>query len=158
MPSVFIETTIPSYYFESRTSPKIMTWRSVTRDWWDRYRQRYELFTSRFVLAELALAPAFKRRRAASLLKDAAILDEPPGLSEVVEYYLEHRLMPLEAGGDAVHLAMALLHSIDFLLTWNCRHLANANKIRHLAVLNGRLKLPVPVITTPLTLIPEADA
>ena len=158
MPSVFIETTIPSYYFESRTSPKIMTWRSVTRDWWDRYRQRYELFTSRFVLAELALAPAFKRRRAASLLKDAAILDEPPGLSEVVEYYLEHRLMPLEAGGDAVHLAMVSLHSIDFLLTWNCRHLANANKIRHLAVLNGRLKLPVPVITTPLTLIPETDA
>ena len=109
-------------------------------------------------LAELALAPAVKARRATSLLAAATVLDEPPGLSELVEYYLEHRLMPVEFGGDAVHLAFASLHSMDFLLTWNCRHLANANKIRHLAVLNGRLNLSVPVITTPLTLIPETNA
>ena len=47
------------------------------------------------------------------------------------------------------------MHHMDFLLTWNCRHLANANKIQHLSVLNARLGLPVPVITTPLMLIPE---
>lgn len=63
--------------------------------------------------------------------------------------------MPTEAAGDAYHLAMASLHRMDFLLTWNCRHLANANKQRHLALLNGRLGLPMPIITTPLTLIPE---
>ena len=66
--------------------------------------------------------------------------------------------MPAEAGGDAVHLALASMHSIDFLLTWNCRHLANANKIQHLTVLNARLGLHVPVITTPLTLMPEDES
>jgi predicted nucleic acid-binding protein len=157
MNSVFIETTIPSYYYETRTSPTVVAWRSVTREWWDHYRHEYRLFTSRFVLAELARAPAVKARKTARLLKKVEVLDEPPGLQDVVEYYIEHKLMPVESGGDAFHLAMASLHSLDFLLTWNCLHLANANKVRHLEILNGRLKLPVPIITTPLTLIPETE-
>lgn len=155
MSSVYIETTVPSYYHETRSSPRIAAWRDVTRQWWDRHRRRYDLYTSRFVLAELARAPAPKGRRARALLKGVGVLDEPPGLEEVVVYYIEQKLMPAEAGGDAVHLALASMHSMDFLLTWNCRHLANANKIQHMAVLNGRLRLHLPVITTPLTLMPE---
>ena len=52
-------------------------------------------------------------------------------------------------------LAMASMHRVEFLLTWNINHLANANKTRHLSVLNARLGLPVPIITTPITLLPE---
>ncbi len=83
------------------------------------------------------------------------MLDEPPGLSDVVEFYVQHRLVPADAYGDAAHLAMASLHGLDFLLTWNCRHLANANKTRHLGVLNARLGLPVPAVITPVVLMPE---
>ena len=155
MPSVYIETTIPSYYHETLSSAAIAAWRDVTRQWWNHHRRHYDVFTSRFVLAELARAPAPKARRARSLLKGVPVLDEPPGLQEVVVYYIEQKLMPAEAGGDAVHLALPSMHSMDFLLTWNCRHLANANKIQHMAVLNARLRLPLPVVTTPLTLIPE---
>ncbi len=154
MPSVYIETTVPSYYHETRSSPRIAAWRDVTRQWWDRHRRRYDLYTSRFVLAELARAPAPKGGRAHSLLKGVAVLDEPPGLEEVVTYYIEQKLMPAGAGGDAVHLALATMHSMDFLLTCKCQHLANANKIQHMAVLNGRLRLHLPVITTPLSLMP----
>ncbi len=156
MASVYIETTIPSYYVETRSSPKVVAWREATQQWWDNYRHHYQLVTSRFVLAELARAPKRKASGARALLKGVELLDEPPGLEEVVEYYIEHRLMPAEAGGDAVHLALAAMNSIDFLLTWNCQHLANANKVQHLAVLNGRLQLHVPVITTPLNLVPES--
>jgi len=63
--------------------------------------------------------------------------------------------MPAGAVGDAAHLAMASVHSIDFVLTWNCKHLANANKIRHIGMVNQRLGLSVPVLTTPLTLIED---
>jgi predicted nucleic acid-binding protein len=157
MAGVYIETTIPSYYFETRSAPQVIAWREVTRQWWDAYRHDYQLFTSRLVLAELARAPKGKARRAIGLLKGVELLDEPAGLRDVVEYYIEHRLMPVDAGGDAVHLALASLHSVDFLLTWNCQHLANANKVQHLAVLNGRLRVHVPVITTPLTLMPEEE-
>jgi hypothetical protein len=156
MASVYVETTIPSYYFETRLTPQVVAWREATRQWWESYRHDYELVTSRFVLAELARAPKRKARQARALLKGVELVDEPPGLQDVVEYYIEHRLMPAEAGGDAVHLALASLNSVDFLLTWNCRHLANANKVQHLAVLNGRLRLHVPVMTTPLNLVPES--
>jgi hypothetical protein len=64
--------------------------------------------------------------------------------------------MPADARGDAAHLAMASLHGIDFLLTWNCKHLANANKTGHIRVINQRLGLHVPVLSTPMTLVPEA--
>lgn len=158
MPSVYIETTIPSYLFESRTTAQAVAWQAVTRDWWDRCRNGFELYTSRFVLAELSRAPATKARAAIEALEGVRVVDEPTGLSDVVEYYIEHRLMPAEAGGDAAHLALASMHSIDFLLTWNCRHLANANKIQHLTVLNARLGLHVPVVTTPLTLMPEDES
>lgn len=63
--------------------------------------------------------------------------------------------MPAGAGGDAYHLTMASYYSVDYLLTWSCRHLANANKIKHIAVVNARLGLSVPIITTPQLLIPE---
>jgi hypothetical protein len=155
MPTAYIETSIPSYYHETRHTPQATVWRRITRDWWDNHRHGYQLCTSRFVLLEIAQAPPRKAKAAASLVQDVPILEEPPGLETVANYYIEHRAMPETAGGDAYHLAIASLHNLDFLLTWNCQHLANANKIRHLTVLNGRLGLPTPVIVTPLSLMPE---
>jgi len=63
--------------------------------------------------------------------------------------------VPEDAAGDAAHLGIASLHCVYFLLTWNIRHLANANKFQHLHVINGRLGPFTPTITMPLTLIPE---
>jgi hypothetical protein len=153
--TVYIKTTIPSYYYETRQTPEAIAWREATRRWWDGHRSAYELVTSRYVLGELALAPIPKRDQGTRLISSALVLPEPEELELVANYYIEHRAMPEEAAGDAYHLALASLHRLDFLLTWNCRHLANANKIRHLTVLNGRLGLPMPIVTTPLTLMPE---
>ncbi|MCK4342902.1 MAG: type II toxin-antitoxin system VapC family toxin [Phycisphaerae bacterium] len=155
IPSVYIETTIPSYYHETRRSALVQAWRTITRRWWDEYRHGYLLYTSRLVLAELQQAPQTKARAALALLENVVILDEPKELKAVADYYVEQRAMPAGASGDAFHLALASLQKMDFLLTWNCQHLANANKVRHLTVLNGRLGLAMPVITTPLNLIPE---
>ena len=98
-----------------------------------------------------------KRRSALRLLRGIPILGEPPEFRDVLSFYIEHRLMPADARGDAAHLALASLHGLAYLLTWNCQHLANVNKTRHVAVLNARLGLPVPIITTPLTLMREDD-
>jgi len=107
------------------------------------------------VIDELEAAPRPKRDSAIGLLEQVEILDLPAGIESVIEAYLEHRLVPQDAAGDAAHLAMASMHGIDFLLTWNIRHLANANKFQHLSVVNSRLGLAVPTMTTPLMLIPE---
>jgi hypothetical protein len=155
MPSVYIETTIPSFYFETRQSATIESWREATRRWWDHYRRHYQLVTSELVLLELAAAPGPKASAAKALLQDVPLLEPVRGLDEVIDFYIQHRLMPAGAGGDAAHLAFASLHSIDFLLTWNCRHLANANKLQHLRVLNARLGISTPTIATPFNLEPE---
>lgn len=78
-----------------------------------------------------------------------------PMLAEIAATYMEHFLMPAEVGGDALHLAYASYHKIDFLMTWNCLHLANANKRQHIRVINARLGLSVPEIVTPLELVTE---
>jgi len=155
MRSVYIETTIPSYYFDERQTHEAIAWRDATRLWWDRFRRNYRLVTSPFVIDELEESPESKRSNTLALLAGVEVLTLPDGLSDVISAYIDHLLVPRDTAGDAAHLAMASLHSVDFLLTWNIRHLANANKFQHLHVINGRLGLPVPTITTPLTLIPE---
>jgi hypothetical protein len=67
--------------------------------------------------------------------------------------YIAHRLMPDDGGLDAVHVAAASFHGVDYLLTWNCKHLANANKTKHLAAINRRLGLHIPGLVTPYTLV-----
>lgn len=155
MRSVYIETTIPSFYFDERQTPEAIAWRHATRLWWDQFRRQYRLVTSSFVIDELEGAPNPKRDHALTLVANIELLPQPSGLAEVIATYVENRLVPEDVAGDAAHLAMASMHGIDFLLTWNIRHLANANKFEHLRVINSRLGLPVPTITTPLTLMPE---
>jgi len=153
--TVYIETTVPSFYFEQRETPQVIAWRQATRAWWDEYRVEYRPVTSSFVINELENAPNPKRDQALSLLSEIERLPFPDGLEDVITAYIEHQLVPQDAAGDAAHLAIASMHSVDFLLTWNIRHLANANKFQHVRVLNGRLGLSVPTITTPMMLIPE---
>lgn len=148
--TVYIETTIPSYYYETRRTVTALAWREATRLWWQQ-RNQYQLFTSEYAVAELKLSPPLKAQRCLALLRGIEVLPEPPGFQEVIDYYIGHHLMPAEAGGDAAHLAMTSMHHVHCLLTWNCRHLANINKFEHISILNERLGLPVPRITTRLT-------
>jgi hypothetical protein len=78
--------------------------------------------------------------------------------AEAVEAYLVHKLMPNDPTGDALHLAAASFHRCDFLVTWNCRHLANANKFGHIRRVNSILGLGNPTLVTPLELLKEEDA
>jgi hypothetical protein len=155
MPSIFIETTIPSYYFETRKDRRSLDWRAQTRLWWDRFAPNYRLVTSEFVIGEYRRSPAAKAARAGRFFADVEVLPIPARLEEIINVYIKSKVMPADARGDAAHLAMASIHAIDFVLTWNCRHLANANKARHIAIVNKRLGLATPIIATPFEVIPE---
>ena len=150
---VYIETTIPSFYYEVRTEPEMVARRDWTREWWDGYRSQYDLFTSEAVIDELERGEFPNQRDALALLDTVPLLDIEQGLEDIVEAYVRHRLMPVDPAGDALHLALASVHKCDFLLTWNCRHLANANKFPQIRRVNGVLGLFVPSLVTPLELI-----
>ena len=85
------------------------------------------------------------------------ILPIEPAILEIVESYIRYKLMPADPGGDAMHLALASYHKCDFLVTWNCRHLANANKFGHIRRVNTMLGLFVPALVTPLELLGGRD-
>lgn len=76
-----------------------------------------------------------------------------PAVAETVQVYIRHKLMPANPGGDALHLALASHYECDFIVTWNCKHLANPNKFAHIRNINGVLGLSVPEIVTPLILL-----
>jgi hypothetical protein len=151
--TVYIETSIFSFYHDARTSPAVVAMRQWTREWWDFHSDRHELFTSTAVLAELQTGEMPHKAEAfamASRLRAIPIDDES---SEIAEVYIKHRVMPAKPLGDALHLALTSLHRIDYLLTWNCKHSANANKFAHIRRVNAILGLPVPALVTPLELI-----
>ena len=81
------------------------------------------------------------------------VLAVDPAVAEIAEVYIQHGVMPRDPAGDALHLAIASYFKCDFLLTWNCRHLANANKSEHIRRSNAMLSLFVPQLVTPLELL-----
>jgi predicted nucleic acid-binding protein len=155
--TVYIETTVPSFYFEPRDDPASAYVREATRRWWDGHRNDFSLVTSGFVLLELNAAPDFIREEAPVLMREVPVLPVPDGFEEAVAAYLRHHVMPRNSRGDAAHLAMAALYGCDYLLTWNCRHLANARKTRHIEAVNRMLGLVAPLIVTPETLMEDYD-
>lgn len=74
-----------------------------------------------------------------------------------MDTYLRHKLMPRNPSGDALHLALASYYECDLIVTWNCKHLANANKFMHIRQINHRMGLSVPEIVTPLELLKRTD-
>jgi len=156
-PRVYIETTIPSFYHEVRAAPDIVARRDWTRRWWDGAMDRYELVTSPAVLDELAGGLPERGAMRLDLVRDLPLLPIEPAILEIVQSYIRYRLMPADPGGDAMHLALASYHKCDFLVTWNCQHLANANKFGHIRRVNTMLGLFVPALVTPLELLGEED-
>ena len=163
-PYVYVETSIPSFYLEVRTAPDIVARREWTRRWWDGASQSYELVTSPAVLVtspavldELTGGIPERSAQRLALVRDLPILPIEPAIAEIVHAYIRHKVMPADPGGDALHLALASHHKCDFLVTWNCRHLANANKFGHIRRVNVLLGLFVPALVTPLELLGGSD-
>jgi len=157
MSRIYIETTIPSFYFEVREEPTMVARRQWTRDWFDTALKSNELVTSAAVLDELKRGTFPGRENAIEMIQRITPLQVSADVVEIVREYIERKLMPIDPSGDALHLAVASFHDCDFLATWNCKHLANANKFDQLARVNGILGLAVPKLVTPLELMGNDD-
>lgn len=152
-PRVYVETTIPNFYYDFRPSPAVAERREWTRLWWADAADRYELVTSLVVVSELSKGTSRYVEPRLSLLHGMTMLPLLPELDEIVRVYLHHRLMPANPPEDGMHLALASLYGCDFIVTWNCRHLANPNKFVHIRRINSMLGLRVPALVTPSNLL-----
>lgn len=156
-PKVYIETSIPSFYHEIRAEPEMVARRQWTHQWWDGSRDDYRLVTSVAVLDELNNGDYLNKEKCIELVNDLPLMPVEPEIAEIVTAYIQHKVMPDDPVGDALHLAMASFHKCDSLLTWNCRHLANANKFGHIRRVNAMLGLYIPLLVTPLELLGGRD-
>ena len=147
--SVFIETSVPSAYVSARSDPGSMHRREATRQWWMEQLRFYSPYVSDGVMDELNKSDWPGKNDALAIIKSLPRLPVNQEVTAVAQRYVEERLVPQGLGGDALHLATACVYEIDFLLTWNIRHLANPNKQEHLTVINRRLGLLTPLIVTP---------
>ena len=130
--------------------------RQVSEDCWRTQQARHAVFISEEVSAKLS-HPEFQRSRAAlALVSDIPVLmisDDVLGLARIL---IGEKVVPGPVAGDAVHLAVATAHSVDYLFTWNVRHLANPNKLEHLGKICRRVGVVPPLIVTP-DLLWESD-
>ena len=157
MHRIYVETTIPSFYHEVRSVPEMVARRKWTRDWFDVASKTDELVTSAAVLIELERGLFPGRADAIDMIADLIPLAITDEVERIVEEYISRLLMPSDPSGDALHLALASFYECDFLVTWNCKHLANANKFDNIARINGILGLKIPKIVTPLELLGNDD-
>ncbi len=153
--TVYLDTTIPSYLFEERD--ELQPFVQITQRWWAEERQHFEVYLSQETLAELNQGDYPNKGKVLASVAGIATLPDEERIEEIAKMYIDHYLMPRKLEGDARHLAFASFHQMDFLLTWNCNHLANGNKQRHIQTINACLHLPTPTILTPQQLFKETN-
>ncbi len=149
-PSVYIETSIVSYLVARPSRDPIMAARQrQTRDWWENHRGEYRLFTSEATLEEVRHGEAFMARTRLATLAGIPIIPEHGGIAALAEALVERGPLPVNAQTDAFHIATAAVASIDFLLTWDCRHIANPRMHRRCERLCQEFGAELPILCTP---------
>lgn len=152
-PKVYVETSIPSYLTAWRSRDIVIAGnQETTREWWDR-REDFELFISEFVLEEASGGAPEAAERRLEVLSGIPEIEISEEVELIAQELLLHASLPPRAKIDALHIAMAAIGGMDYLLTWNCAHIANpAFRSRIEAVIRSFGYEP-PIICTPLELL-----
>ena len=153
---LYLETTIPSY-LTSRPSRDLIIagHQEFTREWWAKRRGAFQLYISQLVVDEASAGDPVAARERLKVLQDLPLLDITPEVTELATGILASGKIPRKAATDAAHIAIAAVHGMDFLVTWNCVHIANAAIAKALASICREHACECPVICTPEELMGE---
>ena len=147
---VYIETSVASY-LTARPSRDLVVaaHQELTAEWWTRHRQRFDVYVSEIVLREAARGDESAAARRLAELDGIDVLALDDGARALARLFLERGLIPLKAPEDALHVAVATSQGMDFLLTWNCKHIANAEIVERLEAVCLELGYRMPALCTP---------
>jgi hypothetical protein len=157
-PRLYLETTIPSYLtaWPSRDLVRAAH-QQTTREWWDRRREEFDLFVSQIVVRECQGGDPNAAVKRLDVIRDLPLLEQTAEAVTLAESLLNQVLLPRQAAVDALHIAIAAVHGMDYLLTWNCTHIANASlrfQIESVCLEHG---FEPSIICTPEELLREED-
>jgi hypothetical protein len=150
MATVYLETTIPSY-LASRPSRDLVVaaHQQITHEWWAQARNRFDLFLSEGVLEEIRAGDPEVATRRVEIVQGLPVLALNDEVRQLVRFYSTRVGLPPQAGADLVHIAFAVAYELDYLVTWNCKHIANGQVIYRLIQANSELGKHTPLILTP---------
>jgi hypothetical protein len=138
-------------YYTSRLSRDVvvLAHQQITREWWPKAVTRFDVLISEIVIEEASLGDQEAAKRRLEELKDFPLLELNDRVREISEIYMEALGIPERVFGDAIHLAVASVYDVDYLVTWNCAHIANGELIKKLMRVNESLGIHTPIICTP---------
>jgi hypothetical protein len=150
MESVYLETTFISYLV-ARPSRDLMVaaHQQATREWWEDRRAAFECFVSQVVIDESSAGDATEIQKRLAIIGNLQTIVGSEAAVSLTEVIVSSNILPVRAIRDAAHVAMAAVGGIDYLLTWNCKHLANAQIARRIQKICLKSGYRMPIICTP---------
>jgi hypothetical protein len=150
MQKVYLETTIASYLAAKASRDLIIAaHQQITQDWWLTARARFKLYVSEAVLAEVRAGDPEAIERRLRFIENLPVLALNEDVRALTRHYDKTLGLSGRARADIPHMAYAVSYRMDYLVTWNCSHIANGEMIRRLLKANGELNRPTPLIVTP---------
>jgi predicted nucleic acid-binding protein len=147
---VYVETTIISY-LTARPSKDVVqrAHQRLTRTWWQKRRSQFDLYVSPLVLQEAAGGNPFRARRRLGILNGLPVLQSTLDAVRLARNLIDREPIPQKAEVDALHIQIAAVHGIEYLLTWNCAHIANARMRGKIEAICRKENYEPPVLCTP---------
>lgn len=124
-----------------------------TREWWSTRRTSYQLFSSTVAVNEAMKGDTSLAEERLRFLSEATLLDVNDAATALAFELLRHTRMPTKADVDALHVAIAAVHGMDYLISWNCKHIVNANILPQVYAACRSAGYEPPLICTPLELL-----
>ena len=154
--TVYIETSIIGY-LTARSSNNLILMANVemTHEWWDTRSVHFNLYISQTVLDEVARGNKEQASKRIEIIQDFPLLEVNEAVQELAIQFLSKSNLPPKAADDALHIAVATVYGLDYLLTWNCKHIANAQIQKKLAQISLDAGFELPTICTPYELMGE---
>ena len=147
---LYLESTFPSYYVARPSKDLVLrAHQAITRNWWKKRLRDFEVHVSDVALDEIALGEAAMAKKRLDLVRPFPLLAATDASRELTRALIETGPLPEKAARDAAHIALSAVHEMHFLLTWNCRHIANAEMLRKIEQVCGDLGFKCPVVCTP---------
>lgn len=150
MSAIYVETSIVGYLTARSAADVVFQGRQeLTRRWWYQRREEFELYISQLVLDEAGAGDPAAAAQRLRLLEGLPLLGESTEADRLADLLIDRHLLPEKAAADAQHVAISAIAGVDYLLTWNCKHIANANLLPALYETLRAEGLRPPLIITP---------
>ena len=157
-PKVYIETTIPSYLVGLPSRDLIVAaHQELTREWWQFRQDDFDIFISQFIIDEASLGDPDLSGMRIKIIQSLTQLEITKDVEVLATELVLSNVIPKKAATDAAHIAIASVHSMDYMLTWNCTHIANAEIYKEVQIVCDNNGFSCPIICTQEELMGEND-